>query len=90
MNKSKDLESLMGTLLGKEVDMNILLDMFANYYNRSVETLTDVLKFTVITCGSVKGTVHKGIVSFEDTSLTINLDCAYNGYDPKYIVTNLC
>ena len=85
-----DLQNLMNTLLGKEIDTGILLGLFADYYNRSVEALSAVLNFKVIQCTNKAGSMYKGIVSFEDESLTVNLDCAYDGCKPTYTVTNVC
>lgn len=90
MKQKKDLQNLISSLLGKEIDIAILLGLFADYYNRSVEALSSVLKFKVIQCTHTGGTTYKGVVSFEEESLTVNLDCAYDGYKPTYTVTNVC
>lgn len=90
MKEKKDLKQIMCSMLGKEIDTNILLDLLSSYYNRSIETLSSVLNFKIIQCTHLKGTTYKGVINFEDESLIVDLSCAYNGHYPTYTVTNLC
>lgn len=90
MKEKKDLKQIMCSMLGKEIDTNILLDLLSSYYNRSIETLSSVLKFKIIQCANLKGTTYKGVINFEDESLIVDLSYAYNGDHPTYTVTNLC
>mgnify|MGYP001567041404 CR=1 FL=1 len=81
----KDLEKVMGTLLNKEIDTEVILNAIADYCNKSKEFISSLLTFRVIQATNSDGHICKGMINLGNEYIWVNLDRITEASMPKYI-----